>query len=206
MPPKAKTEVETATTTVVLKPIEKATVQIPIVGVSPLIPHNWSQKALEHMRSTQAQNRTTTRAPKDAAAEAEAAQYHLPDGRYGMPATAFKAAIVGACRLFGGISMVLAKQIIFVNGTGPDQLLPLIGEYEMREDTPRNANGSPDLRYRYYWFPWKVTLSITFLPSQISMDSIYLLVDAAGHGGVGDWRPSAPKSGSGTYGRFEVEA
>jgi len=29
-------------------------------------------------------------------------------------------------------------------------------------------------------------------------------VDAGGNGGVGDWRPSAPKSLTGTFGRYEV--
>ena len=34
--------------------------------------------------------------------------------------------------------------------------------------------------------------------------SVIALVDAAGMGGVGEWRPSAPKSATGSYGQFRV--
>ena len=37
------------------------------------------------------------------------------------------------------------------------------------------------------------------------MDSVVSLVNAGGLGGVGEWRPSAPKSNSGVFGRYEVD-
>jgi hypothetical protein len=150
--------------------------------------------------------------PKVPEDDAEGSCYYLPDGvTPGLPATAFKAAIIGACRLFQGITMASAKTAFYVEGQGPDQLLPITGEngapFErvIREDTPRNSNGSPDLRYRYAYYPWACVLPVTFLPSQVDLDSVIALVDAAGLGGVGDWRPSAPKSLTGTYGQFTVD-
>lgn len=197
---------EQAAEGITLQPIGLQTFHIPIVGVTPLIMHKWSEKALQMMRDKQSGKKSRKKLdPKDPAAEAEAATYRLPDGRPGMPATAFKAAIVGAARLFDGITLVETKQLIFVEGEGPDQLVPIEGEYTIREDTPRIGMGTTDLRYRPCFPEWKAALRVSFLPSKIDPESIANLVDAAGLGGVGEWRPSAPKSTTGTFGRFQVD-
>lgn len=189
---------------VVLTRIQRHRITVPIAGDSPLIPHKWSEKALRMMRESQSGGVRAKKEPKEALAEAEGCQYYLPDGRPGMPATAFKAAIVGACRLFDGLTMTLVKSAIFVEGVGPEQLVPIVGEREIHEDTPRNATGVADLRYRYYYHPWSAELTVSYLPNVIDPASVGTLVDAAGNGGVGDWRPSAPKSATGTFGRFHV--
>lgn len=192
-------------TGITIERLGRETVEIPVIGISPVIPHKWSEKALRMMRDAQsgskARAKKEPKIPKD---EAEGSLYRLPDGRPGFPATGFKASIVGAARLFDGVTMTSLKSGLFVEGEGPDQLVPLEGEMLLREDTPRNANGVADLRYRYQFFPWSVTLRVTFLPALMDVRSVYALVDAAGNGGVGDWRPSAPKSQTGTFGRFEV--
>jgi hypothetical protein len=121
-----------------------------------------------------------------------------------MPATAFKAAMVGACRLFEGISMTQAKSLFYVVGEGDEQLVPIEGEARVREDTPRNQTGVADLRYRMQFYPWSTTLVVRFTKVAIDADSIAALLDAGGRGGVGDWRPSSPKSHTGTFGQFEV--
>jgi hypothetical protein len=123
-----------------------------------------------------------------------------------MPATAFKAAMVSACRFFEKPSMTEAKLLIFVEGEGAEQLVPI--EYEgepiLREDTPRNANGGADLRYRYSFFPWRATITVRFIPSSLSETSVVALLDAAGRVGAGDWRPGSPKSATGTFGTWRV--
>ncbi len=189
-----------------LNPIVREVAEVEIEGVTPLIPHKWSEKALRLMREAQSGAKARQkREPKDPHEEAEAALYRLSDGRLGMPATAFKAAIVGAVRLFEGLTMVTVKQALFVLGEGADQLVPIEAEMELREDTPRNANGGADLRYRYYLWPWSATLRVEYLPRVIDRASVVTLIDAAGNGGVGDWRPSAPRSATGTFGRFRVK-
>lgn len=203
MPPKAAVD-----KTIELKRIEEAELQVPIVGATPLIPHAWTAKALRMMAAKQAN--PGLRAPKeprdDAAIEQERNEscYWLPDGRPGMPATAFKAAMVDACRLFDGLPMTAARTLLFVVGEGPDQLVAVDGQMHPRTDTPRNADGVADLRYRWMIDPWKAVLTVRFVPSKITADSIVALVDAGGRGGVGDWRPSSPKSKTGTYGQFRV--
>lgn len=180
-------------------------VEVQVIGVTPVIPHKWSEKSLRMMRDKQfGQAARPKHEPKNPEEEAEAALYRLANGDPGLPATAFKAAIVGAARLFSGITMTSLKTGIFVIGEGEDQLVPLEGEMKLREDTPRNATGVVDLRYRYAFWPWSTTLVIEYLATMVDPDSVISLVDAAGNGGVGDWRPSAPKSNTGTFGRFMV--
>lgn len=190
---------------IALKRLEQKSLALQIVGLTPLIPHKWAEKAISQMRSKQSGEAVAPLPPKEAQNEAYQATYWLPDGRPGMPATAFKAAMVGACRLFDQPPMVMAKVLFYVEGEGPEQLVPIDCEsIEMREDLPRNSNGNPDLRYRNQLVNWSATLVIRYIASRISEASIVALVDAAGKGGVGDWRPSAPKSATGMYGTWEI--
>jgi hypothetical protein len=189
-----------------LRRIEDMILVAQIEGVTPVIPHRWSEKSLRMMRDKQTSASSTARTrkePKDPEQEAQDSCYWVGD-KGAAPATAFKAAMVGACRFYEGITMTQAKLLFYVEGEGPDQLVPIDGEYTMREDTPRNSGGTADLRYRMQFWPWSATLRIHFLPSMIGPDSVMALLDAAGKGGVGDWRPSSPKSATGTYGQFRV--
>lgn len=185
--------------------LEDAVIEVPIVGQTPLIPHRFSEKARRMMPGhpdSDSKRPKQKRKPKE---EAEACLYKLGNA-LAFPATGFKAAMVGACRFFEKPSMTEAKQLFRIEGEGPEQLVKIGGnKLGPREDPVRNANGSADLRYRYYIDGWSATLRIRFVPSRITRDSIVTLVDAAGRGGVGDWRPSAPKSFTGTYGCFRVD-
>jgi hypothetical protein len=190
-----------------LRRLDRVTFEIPIRGVTPLIVNRWSEKAKQLMLEAQQTKARPKKDPKDPVANFEASRYRFPDGRDGFPATAFKASIVHAARLFDGITQVLLKQSIIVLGetVGQEQLVPLAyGAVTMREDTPRNANGVADLRYRAQFWPWSATLYVRTIGGQFDEDSVLALVDAAGSGGVGEWRPTAPKSATGTYGCFEV--
>jgi hypothetical protein len=187
--------------------LKDKTVSVPIIGLTPVIPHKWSEKAKMMMPGyplgiADKLSKKGERQPED---EAESCVYRLEDGRPGIQAVAFKAAMVGACRFFDSLKMTEAKLLFFVEGDGPDQLVAIDGEPHLREDTPRNANGGADLRYRYAFFPWSATLRIRFTPKSIDADSVASLVDAAGRVGVGDWRPGSPRSSTGTFGTFRVK-
>lgn len=184
--------------------LRRNTAIIPIEGRTPLIPHRWSEKARRMMLDKQQGKAVEKKAPKNPEQEAHDATYWLADGRPGMPATAFKAAIADAARYFDGLTIVTVKQSVFVVGEGTDQLVAIDGDISMREDMPRNATGVADLRYRNQIHPWTADLEIEYLASALTAEAVIALVDAAGNGGVGDWRPSAPKSKSGTYGRWQV--
>jgi len=193
---------------ITLPRIKRNIITVPIIGVTPYIPHKWSEKSLGMMRDKQFQTKKIApRAAKNPADEAYASTYWMEDGSLGAPATAFKGAMVGACRIFGSdvFPMTKAKIALHVIGTGAEQLVPIVGEYEMREDTPRNSGGTVDLRYRNYVTSWVIDLEINYVVNMIDDEGVVALVDAAGLGGIGDWRPSAPKSNTGTYGQFRVD-
>lgn len=193
---------------ITIERLERSTIEVPIIGLTPLIPHRWDEKARQMLRDKQGGKTMTKRAPKDALADATAATYWLSDGQPGMPATAFKAAIADAARFYDkSVAATHLKQIVHVQGEGPEQLVPVAGDYEMFESMPRNSGlgSNVDLRYRNRLWPWSAVLLVTYITSQITAESLVNLIDAAGNGGVGDWRPSSPKSRTGTYGQFRVE-
>ena len=191
---------------ITLKRLERETIRVRITGTAPLIVHRFDEKAKQMMLDAQQSSTRAKKEPKDPVALFNASRYFLPDGRDGFPAVGFKAAIVGAARMFEGISMVQVKQMLRVEGEGPNQYIPLIleGDPIMREDTVRVGMGTADLRYRAQYTEWAADLTIQYVPSQIGVDSIVTLVDAGGIGGVGEWRPSSPKGATGSYGTWEV--
>lgn len=190
-----------------LRRLERVVFEVPISGTAPLIVNRWSEKAKAMMLEAQQTKARAKKDPKDPVANFEASRYRMDDGRDGFPATAFKASIVHAGRLFDGVTQVALKQTVIVMGEGKDQLVPLeYGEVTMREDTPRNASGVADLRYRAQFWPWSAVLKVRVIKGQFDHESVLALVDAAGVGGVGEWRPTSPKSATGTFGTFEVTA
>lgn len=202
--PKA-TMPEATENVIALRRLEDEVLIVEIEGKTPVIPHKWSEKAIRMMADKQAQRGVRTKhAPKNPEQEAQDSCYWLGTSP-AVPSVAFKASMVGACRFFEEPSMVMAKLLLYVEGEGPDQLVRIAGDKTLRTDTPRNSNGVADLRYRYSFFPWSATLRIHFVPNVINRESVLALLDAGGRGGVGDWRPSAPKSLTGTFGQFRVK-
>ena len=183
-----------------IKPLNLQTVEIRILGVTELITHKWSDKAKKMMLDKQMGKSVEKRPKKDPEEDYESSIYRLPDGSIGFPSAGFKAAIVGACRMFDGLPMTLAKQVIRVNG----EFVKIEGEPRMREDMVRLETGVADIRYRAGFPEWRTTLSITFNANIITPEMLINLVDAAGFGGVGEWRPSSPKSATGSFGCFRV--
>ena len=192
--------------------IEQVVAEIKIESVTPLIMSKWREKAIQEIKEKQSASRGKTRKlePRNPQQEMEQATYRLEDDTPGMPAAAFKSAIVSAARLFDGVTMTELKQAVFVVADGFDrdnfnELVRIDSEEpKMFENAVRIGQGTSDLRYRPIFQNWGATLRIQHLPSQIDISSLVSLVDAAGIGGVGEWRPTAPKSHSGSYGRFRV--
>lgn len=187
-----------------LKRITKEVAVIPIVGVTPVIPHRWTEKARRMMLDKQQGKATERKSPKNPEQEAREATYWCEDGRPGIPATAFKAAIADAARYFDKITIELLKRVIYVYGEGPEVLVPIDGQISMREDMPRISMTTADLRYRNQIFPWRAELHVEYMSAMLNHEALVTIVDAAGSNGVGDWRPSSPKSKTGTFGIFRV--
>ena len=192
-----------------LQRIAREEITVRVVGTAPLIVHQFGAKARQEMLDKGTTKAKAKKAPRDPKQAFEESLYRLPEDGYGFPAVGFKAAIVDAARHFpnSGLTMVALKVAIFVVGEGPQSLVPILGsEPTMREDYVRINNGlSTDLRFRGQFSPWHVNLKIRFLPTLLSRRSVVALVDAAGFGGIGEWRPASKMSKTGSYGTFQVD-
>lgn len=181
------------------------TIRVPIVGLTPLIIHRFSEKAKLKMLNDM-QGRRTPKEPKDPEAEYEAAFYRTEDGTPGFPVLGFKAATVGGARFYGkDVTMTGLKQSLFFQGeVGSDgrALARIEGEPIMREDVVRVGRGGTDLRYRPEFRQWSTWLEVTYITSALTRASVLSLIEAGGMGvGVGEWRPER----DGDFGTYTVD-
>lgn len=193
-----------ADATVAIDQIDAETIHVPILGMTPLIVHRFSEKAKRQMLDAM-QGRKSPKQPKNPEEEYEAAYYRLKDGNPGFPALAFKAATVGGARFYSGVTMTALKQFMFFRGEpGNDgqQLVRIDGEGHMREDVVRVGRGGTDLRYRPEFSEWQTTLEVIYVKSALTRNSVLSLIDAGGLGvGVGEWRPEK----DGDFGTYRID-
>ncbi|AMS03939.1 hypothetical protein BJD58_gp39 [Gordonia phage UmaThurman] len=189
--------------------IAAETIHVPIIGTSPLIMHRWSDKAKRQMLDAQ-QGKKNVKTVRDPQADYESSMYRIatedgPD-KYGFPVLGFKAATIGGARFYDkSVTMTSLRQFMFFKGVvtkaDPQQLVEIHGEPRMREDVVRVGQGT-DLRYRAEFVEWSAVLTITYVTSSLSRDSVLSLIDAGGMGvGVGEWRPQK----SGEFGTFAID-
>jgi hypothetical protein len=121
-----------------------------------------------------------------------------PDGGYGFPAIAFKAAAVDAATFVDGITKVEMRGAFHIN----DELVKIEGSPAPREDVVRVGMGTADLRYRAEFKKWKTTLTIRYNSRAISAEQITNMFQNAGFAiGIGEWRPQK----DGRNGMFHVQ-
>lgn len=184
--------------------INAETLLVPIVGTSPLIVHRFSEKAKRTMLDAM-QGRKSPKEAKNPQAEYEAAFYNFEDGGSGFPSIGFKLATVGGARFYSGITMTALKQFLFFRGeVGIDgqQLFRIEGEPRMREDVVRVNRGGSDLRYRPEYADWRTVLTVVYVKSALTRNSVLSLIDAGGMGvGVGEWRPEK----GGEFGCYAID-
>lgn len=187
-----------------LKPIRQQTITLVIKGKSPIIQHQWSEKALREMREKHAGKKTKNRDIRDPAAEADAAMYRTADGAPGIPAMAFKASLIGAAHKDIGLEKTLLRKALFLNVNDGNAVLPFLDNSEpfTREDCVRVGAGSTDLRYRPQFDQWRVKLTMEFDAEMLRSEDIINLINRAGYGvGICEWRPEK----GGEFGRFAVD-
>ena len=135
------------------------TTAVTITGISPYVQHKFSEKSRRQMEATQEAGQQArgkkTREAKDFDAVYEAAKHYSQDGWIGIPASAFRNAMIDACRLIG-FKMTLAKLSIFVEADGIDRdegtpLVRIIGQPRIHKGFARNATGVADIRWRPMW-------------------------------------------------------
>jgi hypothetical protein len=206
--------VDVATKEVVkIKPLRQQLLVIPITGTGTYMQNKFSKKAVDKMEEIQrtgSQSRgKKVREPRNFKADFEAATYRFPDGSYGIPASAFRKAMISACRTVG-FAMTLAKLSVFVVEDGRDMvdntpLVRLKGKPVMDVRPARNDNGSCDLRSRPRFDEWSAVVCIRFdLGLYSASDIINLLVRVGAQVGIGEGRPDSPNSAGIDMGLFKV--
>lgn len=184
---------------IVLPPLDIVTINLRVVGTSPLITHRFSEKAIRMMLDKQTGRATAGRAKKDPDEDYRQSLYVHEEGGYGFPTIAFKNAAVTACTSLGRstISKVAARQAFHITG----ELCRLEGEPKMRQDMVRLSGGVADVRFRGEFWPWATTLTIRYNARVLTPEQLANLLNTAGFAvGVGEWR--AERDGS--FGMFEV--
>lgn len=186
-----------ATTVVVERlSLDLQDVVIRVRGTSPLISHAWSDKAKQMMLDKQMKKATKGKEAKDPDKDFRESLYPHPDGGYGFPAIAFKAAMVRA-GTYCDMKMTHLRGAFHIDC----ELIPIEGEPTPREDMVRIAMGTADIRYRGEFREWAAELPIRYNARAITLEQLVNLANIAGFAvGVGEWRPER----DGQYGRFEV--
>ena len=202
----------------VLKPRESQieTLQVPLIGTSPLIVNKFSEKAKREMLEKQLKTAKGLKEARDPAAEAEAGEHLTKDGLPAFPIIGLKAAIVSAARLLD-FKMTQIRQAIAVSGDASaplntafdgalcrDLVMEIIvppNERNIREDVGRIGNGTAMLRYRYEYARWAAEAVISYNSEFLSEDQLAQLIHAGGQTvGLGEWRPER----GGVYGTFRI--
>jgi hypothetical protein len=181
---------------IVLSPPKVETVNVEVIGTSPLICRNWSQTQKDLMLAKQTKRACKAREAKKPERDYEESLYRHPQGGYGFPAVAFKAAAVRA-GTYAEMKMTFLRGAFHVSG----EMVKLNGQPSMREDMVRLQGKVADIRYRGQFAEWSAVVPIQVNVSVLSIEQLANLLVIAGFAvGVGEWRPEK----NGQYGRFEI--
>lgn len=198
----------------VIAPPNFQRIAVPLRGTAPYVQHAFSQKSKgEIIRNQQAGDKRknkTKRDPRDVEAEFAAALHVSEEGWYGIPCSAFRNAMIDACRMASYV-MTRARMSVFVIPDGIDAaegtpLTRLIGgEPEMTIDSTRLADGSPGMSIRGKWRTWGANVRVRFDGDQFGAEDVMnLLLRAGVQVGVGEGRPFSKNSNGMGWGTFEI--
>jgi hypothetical protein len=201
------------TSVAIVRPANIVTAEFAIIGTAPLVQHRfWKKGSLMADMATAKADKPTKKQkpPRDYDAEFTAAQHVSTAGWCGIPAPAFRSAMIDACRTVG-LVMTTSKMAVFILPDGFDAAdgTPLVriiaDDPERHEAAVRNADGSVDIRIRPMWRTWAANVTVEFDADMISAESVVNLLDRAGRQvGIGEGRPYSKKSVGQGWGTFKV--
>lgn len=202
-------------------PVQKVQVSAPnfqraviaIKGVSPYVSNKFSTRQQQAMRAKQeegssARNRKA-RQPKDFEALWKETMHVSRENWYGIPASAFRNALISACRVTE-LKMTLAKLSIFVVADGYDKdtgepLVKIEGKPHRFEAAVRLSMSTTDICARAQWDEWKARVTIRWDADQFAaIDIVNLMTRVGMQVGIGAGRPDSKTSCGMGWGVFEV--
>ena len=185
-----------------------------IVGTAPYVQNKFSKKAQDQIRATQEAGSTARsgkkREAKDFQACYESAKHKTKEGWCGIPAPAFRNAMVDACKT-AGFHMTKARLAVFVlpDGFDAEDGTPLVkitkGAPKYHQSWVRNETGVVDLRARAMWDEgWEARVRVRFDADMFTKTDVAALLMRAGQQvGVGEGRPGGKTCGMG-WGLFDL--
>lgn len=205
---------KTTATPVSIKPPKIETAIFNIIGTAPFVQARFSAKAMQAMKSKMLAGSTAqgkkVREARDFEDDFRQAMHVAPEGWVGIPASAFRQAMISACRLVG-FKMTLAKLSVFVEADGFDKVdgIPLIkldaGKPEMLEMAVRNQTGVADIRVRPMWREWGAKVRVRYDADQFTLADVTNLMARVGlQVGIGEGRPDSRESAGLGWGTFAI--
>ena len=201
------------TQSVTIKPANIQTAEFNIKGTAPYVQARFSGKAMQAMMTKMAAGSTASKSrakpARDFDDDYRQAMHISTEGWYGIPAGAFRQAMISACRLVG-FKMTLAKLSVFVHADGFDKIdgIPLIrleGTPERTDMAVRNATGVADIRVRPMWREWSAKVRVKYDADQFTLQDVTNLMQRVGmQVGIGEGRPDSPESAGLGWGTFEL--
>jgi len=190
------------------------TAEFKLIGTAPFVQARFSEKAKNMMMAKMAAGSTAkgkkVRDARDFDQDCQDALHIGVDGKNGVPAGAFRNAMISACRLVG-YKMTIAKLSIFVDADTFDRVdgVPLVhlnGTWERMDMHTRNATGVVDIRVRPMWREWNINLRVKYDADQFTLSDVSNLLMRAGmQVGLGEGRPDSKSSNGLGFGTFIIE-
>lgn len=205
-----------------IKPLDIRTVDVKIVGDTPLIVHAWSEKAKRMMLEAQTKaTKTKAKEVRDPYDDFIQSLYWLegkpekstPDAfekavkngaKWGFPVGAIKQSGNSAAYRMGWVKNQMGLRGAYFLNTQWGDMAEIKGSIpEMREDMVRIGMGSADLRYRGEFKDWYMEMTLEFNASgDMTLEQILNVINAGGYTvGLGEWRPEK----DGSFGKFHIE-
>lgn len=219
-----------STEVVEIRPIDMKTVEVTLVGDTPMIMHAWSEKAKRMMLEAQQGKAKGKKKPiknpvddfiqsiywltekpiypDDSSEEIceEAFNKAIANGaKFGFPVTAFKQAAISAAYRMGWVKNQMGlRGAFFIESEYGDMVEIKSDTPIMREDMVKIAGGTADIRYRGEFRNWSATFKVKYNANgEFSLENIINIINAGGTiCGAGEWRPER----DGQFGMYHVKA
>lgn len=211
---KTKAASESVERIVITKP-NLPILEFEVIGTAPYVQHAFGQKARNEIRETQEAGSKARKGKKKEArnfeADFEQAKHTSTEGWLGIPAPAFRNAMIDACRLVG-YKMTHARISLFIlpDGFDRDDYTPLVkingGVPEIHISPVRLATGVASLASRPMWPHWSAKVKIQYDGDQFTPTDVGNLLERAGlQVGIGEGRPFSKKSNGVGWGTFKLK-
>lgn len=200
---------------VTITPVRWEIATILIKGTAPYVQNRFAAykqaEMVEKQKAGSSQARTRRgKPPKDFEKLYQGSMHIAQEGWHGIPASAFRHALIDCCRLTE-MDMVRAKMCLFVveDGLDRENLEPLVkitGEPRMFLDRVRIGISQTDIVPRAMFEKWSAKVTLKWDAGVFSaVDVINLLARAGGQCGIGAGRPFSKTSPGTSKGTWVVE-